>query len=131
MPARSSPSRTIAIFSTTWPAGFWNSIAAAAFRGKGTTRSWLEQKQDRLASEEKAASARQKTLERELEWIRLAPQARQAKSKARINAYEQMSAEKFEEREDEFEIQIPPGKHLGDLVVEAERRQRRPMATSC
>ena len=68
--------------------------------------------------EEKQASARQKTLERELEWIRLAPRARQAKSKARINAYEQMSKEQFEEREQEFEIQIPPGKHLGGLVVE-------------
>jgi ATPase subunit of ABC transporter with duplicated ATPase domains len=64
--------------------------------------------------------ARQKTLQRELEWVRLAPRARQAKSKARIQAYEQMAAQKFEERPDEFEIQIPPGKHLGSLVVEAK-----------
>ena len=85
---------------------------------EGNYSSWLEQKQARLAVEEKQASARQKTLERELEWIRLAPRARQAKSKARINAYEQMSKERFEEREQEFEIQIPPGKHLGGLVVE-------------
>ncbi|HKD36384.1 MAG TPA: energy-dependent translational throttle protein EttA, partial [Pirellulales bacterium] len=87
---------------------------------EGNYSSWLEQKQSRLKSEEKAASARQKTLERELDWIRMAPKARQAKSKARIRAYEQMSAEKFQEREDEFEIQIPPGKKLGELVVEAQ-----------
>src|SRR5207253_714648 len=73
---------------------------------EGNYSSWLEQKKDRLKKEEKAASARQKTLERELEWIRLAPKARQAKSKARIRAYEQMSAEKFQDRDDEFEIQI-------------------------
>lgn len=85
---------------------------------EGNYSSWLEQKKSRLEVEEKQASARQKTLERELEWIRLAPRARQAKSKARINAYEQLSKEKFEDREQEFEIQIPPGKHLGTLVVE-------------
>jgi ATP-binding cassette ChvD family protein len=87
---------------------------------EGNYSSWLEQKQARLAQEEKAASARQKTLLRELEWIRMAPRARQAKNKARIKAYEQMSGEQFEERMDEFEIQIPPGRHLGDLVIEAE-----------
>jgi energy-dependent translational throttle protein EttA len=85
---------------------------------EGNYSSWLEQKKARLAVEERQASAKQKSLERELEWIRLAPRARQAKSKARISAYEQMSKERFEEREQEFEIQIPPGKHLGDLVVE-------------
>src|SRR5580698_965290 len=67
---------------------------------EGNYSSWLEQKRDRLAKEEKAASARQKTLDRELEWIRLAPRARQAKNKARIKAYEQMSAEKFEDRQE-------------------------------
>jgi energy-dependent translational throttle protein EttA len=87
---------------------------------EGNYSSWLQQKQARLVQEEKAASARQKTLTRELEWIRMAPKARQAKSKARIRAYEQMSAEKYADREDEFEIQIPPGKHLGELVVEAD-----------
>lgn len=87
---------------------------------EGNYSSWLEQKRDRLAKEEKAASARQKTLAKELEWIRMAPRARQAKNKARINAYEKMSAERFEDRQDEFEIQIPPGKHLGDLVIEAK-----------
>jgi ATP-binding cassette ChvD family protein len=88
---------------------------------EGNYSSWLEQKQARLAHEERHASARQKTLERELEWVRLAPRARQAKNKARLKAYENMAAERFEEQLDEFEIQIPPGKPLGDLVIEADR----------
>ena len=87
---------------------------------EGNYSSWLEQKQQRLQREEKHSAARQRTLERELEWVRMAPRARQAKNKARIKAYEQMAAERFEERLDEFEIQIPPGKHLGDLVIEAK-----------
>jgi sulfate-transporting ATPase len=86
---------------------------------EGNYSSWLEQKQARLQREERQSEAKQKTLERELEWIRMSPRARQAKSKARIAAYEKLSAERFEEKLDEFEIQIPPGKHLGDLVVEA------------
>src|SRR5947207_3457470 len=81
---------------------------------EGNYSSWLQQKKDRLAREEKAASARQKTLDRELEWIRMAPKARQAKSKARIKAYEQMSSEQNQDRDAELEIQIPDGKHLGD-----------------
>ena len=88
---------------------------------EGNYSSWLEQKQSRQSREEKTSQAKQKTLERELEWIRMSPRARQAKSKARITAYEKLSAERFEERPDEFEIQIPPGKHLGDLVVEATK----------
>ncbi|HEY4310165.1 MAG TPA: energy-dependent translational throttle protein EttA [Pirellulales bacterium] len=88
---------------------------------EGNYSSWLEQKQKRLVLEEKAASARQKTLTRELEWIRMAPRARQAKSKARIKAYEQMSAEAYEDRQEEFEMQIPPGKHLGELVIDMEK----------
>jgi ATP-binding cassette ChvD family protein len=87
---------------------------------EGNYSSWLEQKKNRMAQEEKAASARQKTLDRELEWIRLAPRARQAKSKARIKAYEEMSRQEFQDREAELEIQIPPGKHLGELVVETK-----------
>jgi ATP-binding cassette ChvD family protein len=86
---------------------------------EGNYTSWLEQKKKRLEQEEKAASARQKTLAQELEWIRMAPRARQAKSKARIKAYEEMSAEEQMNREQEIEIQIPKGKHLGDLVIEA------------
>ena len=87
---------------------------------EGNYSSWLEQKQARLAVEEKQNLARQKTLARELEWVRLAPRARQAKSKARISAYERMAAESFQEQQDEFEIQIPPGQHLGDLVINAD-----------
>jgi ATP-binding cassette ChvD family protein len=87
---------------------------------EGNYTSWLEQKQKRLAIEQKAAAARQKTLEKELEWIRMSPRARQAKNKARINAYESLASQQFEERPDELEIQIPPGKHLGEVVVQAD-----------
>ncbi|MBS0207723.1 MAG: energy-dependent translational throttle protein EttA [Planctomycetes bacterium] len=87
---------------------------------EGNYSSWLKQKQDRLKLEEKQASARQKTLEKELEWIRMAPRARQAKSKARITAYEKLAAEAELDHEDEIEIQIPSGKHLGDLVIECK-----------
>jgi ATP-binding cassette ChvD family protein len=87
---------------------------------EGNYSSWLEQKQQRLVREEKAQQARQRTLARELEWIRMSPRARQAKSKARISAYEQLASERFEERLDEFELQIPPGKPLGELVIEAK-----------
>jgi len=89
------------------------------FPFEGNYSSWLEQKQKRLEQEENAATARSKALERELEWIRSSPKARQAKSKARISAYEAMAAEQMIDREAEFEIQIPPGKKLGDLVIEA------------
>ncbi len=87
---------------------------------EGNYSSWLEQKQARLAVEEKQNKARQKALKQELEWIRMAPKARQSKSKARISSYEQMAAEEERDREDELEIQIPAGPHLGDLVIEAE-----------
>lgn len=86
---------------------------------EGNYSSWLEQKRKRLEQEEKKKTARQKTLARELEWIRMNPKARQAKSKARVKAYEQMAAEEFRDRPDELEIQIPPGQRLGDRVVEA------------
>jgi ATP-binding cassette ChvD family protein len=89
---------------------------------EGNYSSWLEQKQSRLANEEKADKARQRTLERELDWIRMAPRARQAKAKARITSYEALLAEAAAgpERQDKLEIQIPPGPRLGDVVVEAE-----------
>jgi energy-dependent translational throttle protein EttA len=87
---------------------------------EGNYSSWLEQKQQRLLREEKSNVARQKSLQRELDWVRMAPRARQAKSKARLKAYEQLAAQQYEERPDEFEIQIPPGKHLGNLVIEAQ-----------
>jgi ATP-binding cassette ChvD family protein len=85
---------------------------------EGNYTSWLDQKQKRLALEEKKASALQRTLQRELEWVRMAPRARQAKNKARIKAYETMAGEQFEDRPDELEIQIPPGPRLGDMVIE-------------
>jgi len=87
---------------------------------EGNYSAWLVQKQERLLIEEKTSAARQRTIKRELEWVRMAPRARQAKSKARISAYEQMAAQQANERIDECEIQIPPGKHLGDLVIKAE-----------
>jgi len=87
---------------------------------KGNYTSWLEQKQERLRREEKQESDRQKTLERELEWIRMAPKARHAKSKARINSYEALLAQQNEQRARELEIYIPPGPRLGAVVIEAE-----------
>ena len=91
---------------------------------EGNYSAWLEQKQARLAIEEKQSESRQKALARELEWIKLAPKARQSKSKARINAYEQMAAEGQREQDKELEIQIPPGAHLGDLVITAENLKK-------
>jgi energy-dependent translational throttle protein EttA len=87
---------------------------------EGNYSSWLEQKQERLRREERAESQRQKTLERELEWIRMAPRARHAKSKARINSYEEMLRQETEKRARELEIYIPPGPRLGDVVIEAK-----------
>jgi ATP-binding cassette ChvD family protein len=87
---------------------------------KGNYSSWLEQKQERLASEEKQASARQRTLARELEWVRMSPRARHAKSKARLAAYERLLADEQNVRLDRVEIHIPPGPRLGDLVIEAD-----------
>jgi ATP-binding cassette ChvD family protein len=86
---------------------------------KGNYSSWLEQKQARLKLEEKSESKRQKTLERELEWIRMSPKARQAKSKARITAYEKLLSQDTAKRVEDLEIYIPPGPRLGHLVVEA------------
>ena len=87
---------------------------------KGNYSSWLDQKKQRLANEEKQESARQRTLERELEWVRMAPRARQAKSKARLKAYETLLAEGGNQRADDLEISIPAGPRLGNLVVEAQ-----------
>ena len=85
---------------------------------KGNYSSWLEQKTKRLALEEKTESKRRKTLERELEWVRMAPKARQAKQKARIGAYEKMAASDVKEKEANLEIYIPNGPHLGNKVIE-------------
>jgi sulfate-transporting ATPase len=86
---------------------------------KGNYSSWLEQKQERLQKEEKTESKRQKTLQRELEWVRMAPKARQAKSKARLGAYEKLMGEEAREKEDKLEIFIPAGPRLGNKVIEA------------
>jgi energy-dependent translational throttle protein EttA len=91
---------------------------------EGNYSSWLEQKQTRLAQEEKADLARSRTLERELEWVRLAPRARQAKSKARLQAYESMVSQPIEQRAGALEIVIPAGPRLGDLVIEADKLQK-------
>src|SRR6476620_649586 len=93
---------------------------------EGNYSSWLEQKNQRLAQEEKVDETRRRTLARELEWIRLAPRARQAKGKARINAFDQLVAESesAERREAKLQISIPPGPRLGDLVVDAEHLRK-------
>lgn len=85
---------------------------------KGNYSSWLDQKSKRLAQEEKTESKRQKTLERELEWVRMAPKARQAKGKARLSNYEKLASEETKEREDKLELFIPPGPRLGNVVIE-------------
>src|SRR3989337_1826186 len=87
---------------------------------KGNYSSWLEQKQARLVVEEKTETARQKALARELEWVRASPRARQAKSKARLNAYEAMASQDAAKKAAEIEIFIPPGPRLGQLVIKAE-----------
>jgi len=91
---------------------------------EGNYSSWLEQKKNRLAQEEKTESARQKTLEREFEWVKMAPRARQAKSKARLQAYEKMLAEEGREKLDNVEIYIPPGPRLGNVVIEAQNLRK-------
>ena len=88
---------------------------------KGNYSSWLEQKQNRLRLEEKGESKRQRTLEHELEWIRMSPKGRHAKAKARINSYEALVNQESEKREKELEIYIPPGPRLGNLVIQAEK----------
>ena len=88
---------------------------------KGNYSSWLEQKQNRLRQEEKTESERQKTLERELEWIRMSPKGRHAKSKARISAYENLLGQEGEKSAKDLEIYIPPGPRLGDVVIESRQ----------
>jgi len=87
---------------------------------KGNYSSWLEQKQERLRREEKSEGSHQKTLQRELEWIRMSPKGRHAKSQARINAYDKLLSQEVERSEKKLEIYIPPGPRLGDMVIEAE-----------
>jgi len=88
---------------------------------KGNYSSWLEQKSERLRREDKAEGARRKTLQRELEWIRMAPKGRHAKSQARVNAYEKLMDQETQEQDKKLELYIPPGPRLGDVVIEADR----------
>ncbi len=91
---------------------------------EGNYSSWLEQKSNRLAQEEKTESKRQKTLKRELEWIKMAPKARQSKGKARLNAYDKLAGDEGREREKNLEIYIPPGPRLGDVVIEVQHLKK-------
>jgi ATP-binding cassette ChvD family protein len=91
---------------------------------EGNYSGWLEQKQSRLAQEEKAETRRQRTLQRELDWIRMSPRARQAKGKARLNAYEQLLSEDTAQKIESVEIYIPPGPRLGDVVIEARNLRK-------
>ncbi len=97
---------------------------ATGFPYEGNYSGWLGQKSARLAQEEKSESKRQRTLQRELDWIRMSPRARQAKGKARLNAYEQLLAEDTAQKADSIEIYIPPGPRLGDVVVEARKLRK-------
>jgi ATP-binding cassette ChvD family protein len=87
---------------------------------KGNYSSWLEQKKNRLEKEEKAESKRQRTLQRELDWIHLSPKGRQAKGKARVSAYQELLSQEYEQRRENLEIYIPPGDRLGDIVFNLE-----------
>src|SRR5439155_14062736 len=87
---------------------------------KGNYSSWLEQKRERLQHEEKSESQRQKTLERELEWIRMSPKGRHAKGKARINSYESLLNQEAQQKIQDLEIYIPPGPRPGSVVIEAD-----------
>jgi sulfate-transporting ATPase len=87
---------------------------------KGNYSSWLEQRRKRLETQEKGENKRQKTLERELEWIRMSPKGRHAKAKARIKAYESLVSQEGKERRKDLEIFMPPGPRLGDIVIEAK-----------
>jgi sulfate-transporting ATPase len=97
---------------------------ATGYPYEGNYTGWLEQKKGRLANEEKAESKRQRTLQRELDWIRMSPHARQAKGKARLNAYEELLAEDQAQKLESVEIYIPPGPRLGDIVVEARHLRK-------
>jgi sulfate-transporting ATPase len=97
---------------------------ATGYPYEGNYTGWLEQKKGRLANEEKAESKRQRTLQRELDWIRTSPRARQAKGKARLNAYEELLAEDQAQKLESVEIYIPPGPRLGDIVVEARHLRK-------
>jgi ATPase subunit of ABC transporter with duplicated ATPase domains len=122
-----SPQYSGSVVAITHAIGIFDNVAGwileldrtRAFPREGNYSGWLQQKQQRLALEEKQESKRQRTLQRELEWIRMSARARQAKGKARLNHYEQLLNEDTAEKQDRVEIYIPPGPRLGDVVVEA------------
>src|SRR5690606_26685052 len=87
---------------------------------EGNYSSWLEQKEQRLATEERQADARRKAMQAELQWVRQNPKGRQAKSKARVQRFEELASQEFQQRNETQELYIPPGPRLGDLVVEAQ-----------
>ena len=103
-----------------WPAGYLNSTVAKEFHGKEITPAGSSRSQKRLEMEEKGISKRRKTLERELEWVRMSPKARHAKSKARLSSYEKLLNEDVKQKEDKLEIFIPNGPRLGNKVIEAK-----------
>ena len=108
-----------------WQAGFWSWIRDGGVPWKGNYSSWLEQKQERLRLEEKSESERQRTLERELEWIRMTPRAKQQKNKARIRAYEELLNQDRVQRNESVQLYIPPGPRLGDIAIEAKGVSKR------
>ena len=118
--ARSWPSPTIATSSTTSRAGSSSSTAAWAIPSRATTPRWLEQKEKRLAQEEKVESARQRTIKEELEWVRKNPKGRRTKSQARLNRYEALIAEERNTKLEDVQIHIPAGQRLGGTVIEAK-----------
>ena len=131
--ARSSPSPTTATSSTTSPAGSWSSTGDGDFLSKATTRPGWSRSRLAWPGTRSRPRPRQRTLERELEWVRMAPKARQAKGRARLSAYEklQQEAEAADRGPDRLEISIPPGPRLGDTVIEVEdlaQGLRRPVA---
>ena len=122
--APSSRSPTIATSSTTSPAGSSSSTARRGIPYEGNYSSWLEQKQARLAQEERTEKARQKTIAAELEWVRQNPKGRQTKQKARLQNFEALVAQERNVKLDEVQIHIPAGPRLGDVVVEAEHLRK-------
>ena len=122
--ARSSPSRTIGTSSTTRPTGFSSSTARARIRGKATTRAGSSRSSSAWRWRRRPSPSASARSQRELDWIRMSPRARQAKGKARLNAYEQLLAEDTAEKVDRVEIYIPPGPRLGNIVVEASHLKK-------
>ena len=103
-----------------WPVWILELDRGEGIPWEGNYSSWLEQKEARLAQEEKTESKRRKTLKRELEWIRMAPKAKQSKGKARLNAYDKLASEAGREKVKDMEIFIPQGPRLGDVVIEVK-----------